>query len=125
VQWFLTRFQFARSTITKFVCAAPLIAFFGSLVMCLWPAYAEYTAVKAAMNRVVTRYDFFTLSHGQRWDRLRSHFQQGGVTSPTEACLRFDGVIMHCQYQYRRQWLGNIDLVVSFAHTAEAVHSSH
>ncbi len=99
-----------------------VMGFFLLLGIRLFPVYYDYFAIKASMNDVAKSSDLHGKGRRQIWDRLYKHLTVNDIDYLDERDLKIrrtqQGTEMTLDYEVRRPFLANVDLVVHFRHSA-------
>ncbi len=98
-----------------------VMGFFLLLGIRLFPVFYDYLAIKASMDEVAAREDTPDKSRDQLWDTLYKHFYVNGIDYLEDKDFHLrrtpEGTQMVLDYDVRRPFIGNVDLVVHFRHT--------
>ncbi len=99
-----------------------VMGFFLLLGIRLFPVYYDYLAIKASMNEVAARDDTRGKGRRQLWDTLYKHFYVNDIDYLEEKDFHLrrtaQGTQMELDYEVRQPFIGNVDLVIHFRHTA-------
>lgn len=107
-------------TLIGFLLVLIIVGFFTYAAMRLIPIYTEYMSVVSAMKKVASQPGAAEMTPFDVRSALAKHFDVSYVESvkPTDIRVNRDrNPSINVRYEVRRQFIANIDIVVSFDHS--------
>ncbi len=110
-------------TLIGFCIVLVLVVFFAYIVMRIGPLYLEYQALISAMNTLENDPRGAKMTPSQiknkLIDSLWVNYATDNIQRKHMKITRSDGVKVRVAYEVRRDFLGNIDLILSFERTVK------
>jgi hypothetical protein len=102
-----------------FLIFAAIAGFFLITAAKVFPAYSEYRSVKNAMEQLSRKPNVSVMPVNQLWSQLDALFNVGYVSTPKIDCLKLDRKLgtLTCAYEYRANYIANVDLAIRFSNT--------
>jgi Tfp pilus assembly protein PilE len=109
-------------TLMGFLIVLAVAGFFMLMGAKLFPAYSEFHSLKKTMDAMSTEPGAANFTVEQVWRSLERRFNISYVETPTRTCLKIErknGNTVTCAYEYRKDFVYNIDFIVNFSYTVK------
>jgi Tfp pilus assembly major pilin PilA len=111
-------------TLIGLIMILSLIGIITLSVLKIFPVYMEHLAVQTAMNAIKVDQDLKTMSVGQIRSLFEKKLNVNQVTSIKARDAKINrtlsDVVFKIEYEVRKDYIGNVDIVMSFSDQFEA-----
>jgi len=111
-------------TMITIVLGLVLLAFFVLTAVTLWPVYMEYYSVSSHMNRLAEDPQAKSMTKAEIYKTLEKRFGIDDIKSVKREDIAISGdsgqgYDVEVNYEVRKEFLGNVDLVIYFDKTIQ------